>query len=124
MIPRTISAIRLGPSDNTHGAFFFMNINTGCRLHAHSWTALSMLDDVIERVDELGHKQTMLNMVNGPVLNGALAYRSYHQSPTMMMIMFPMMPTFSLSPLLTMTVRTNSLYTSIPLPPITMMPMQ
>ena len=64
MIPRPIGTIQLGPSGNTQGANFFMNINTGRRLHVRSWTALPMPDDVIERVDELGHKQTMPNMVN------------------------------------------------------------
>ena len=50
MQSRTLGAITLGPDSSARGGYYFMNLNTGKRIHNRHWTSLPMSDEVIKRV--------------------------------------------------------------------------
>ena len=56
MKARTLGAIALGPDNSQQVGYWFMNLNTGKRIHRRSWTSVPMPDEVIKRVEELGRK--------------------------------------------------------------------
>ena len=56
MQSRTLGAITLGPDSSARGGYYFMNLNTGKRIHRRNWTDLPMPDEVIKRVEQLGKK--------------------------------------------------------------------
>ena len=53
---RRISAICLRPS-NDQGGYYFMNLQTGKRIHGYNFTELAMPDHVIARVHELASNE-------------------------------------------------------------------
>ncbi|GAX19421.1 hypothetical protein FisN_4Lu403 [Fistulifera solaris] len=59
MQPRTTGAICLGPTGNEQGGHYFLSLSTGERLHRQYWTPMTMPNDVIARVSQLGAKQKM-----------------------------------------------------------------
>ena len=56
MTARSLGAIALGPSLGQSSGYYFMNLNTGKRIHRRSWTELPMPNEVIKRVEYLGRK--------------------------------------------------------------------
>ena len=60
---RAIPAIALRPS-NLAGAFYFMSILSGKRLHAYQWKELPITQDVIDRVHELGTQEHQPSEIN------------------------------------------------------------
>ena len=54
MQARSLGAIALGPSHGQSSGYYFMNLNTGKRIHRRSWTELPMPNEVIKRVEQLG----------------------------------------------------------------------
>merc|ERR1712214_141743 len=56
MTARSLGAIALGPSLGQSSGYYFMNLNTGKRIHRRSWTELPMPNEVIKRVEYLGKK--------------------------------------------------------------------
>ena len=48
MQARTLGAITLGPDSSARGGYYFMNLNTGKRIHRRNWTPLPMPDEVIK----------------------------------------------------------------------------
>ena len=56
MTARSLGAIALGPSLGQSSGYYFMNLNTGKRIHRRSWTELPMPNEVIKRVEFLGRK--------------------------------------------------------------------
>ena len=56
MQSRTLGAITLGPDTTGRGGYYFMNLNTGRRIHRRTWDAIPMPDTVIKRVEHLGKK--------------------------------------------------------------------
>lgn len=48
----TLGIITLGPDSSARGGYYFMNFKTGMRIHCITWTALSMPDEVIKRVEQ------------------------------------------------------------------------
>ena len=50
---RTLGAICLGPSGNLQGGYKFMNLQIGNKLTRRMWMALSMPQEVIDRVNKL-----------------------------------------------------------------------
>ena len=67
MKPRTIPAISLGPSGNTQGTYYFMNLLTGKRVHGRTWQRLPITTDIINSVHRLAEKQRMPDMPEGPI---------------------------------------------------------
>ena len=65
---RIVDAICLGPSANTQGTYTFMSLDTGRRLHGRSWKVFIRDQTIIDRVHELGRKQNMPEMDNGPII--------------------------------------------------------
>ena len=54
---RSVGAIAL-QSSNEHGAYYFMSLESGKRIHAtfNNWKELSIYDDVISRVEEIAEE--------------------------------------------------------------------
>ena len=50
-------AICLRPNNNLQGGYKFMSLVTGCKIDHRSWTELPMLQEVIERVNQLGRAE-------------------------------------------------------------------
>jgi hypothetical protein len=51
---RTVGAICLGPTGNIQGSYKFLNLRIGRRITHRCWTALSMPQEVIDCVNQLG----------------------------------------------------------------------
>ena len=56
MTARSLGAIALGSSLGQSSGYYFMNLNTGKRIHRRSGTELPMPNEVIKRVEFLGRK--------------------------------------------------------------------
>ena len=56
MNSRTVGAITLRASDE-HSSYYFMSLRTGRRLNSSQWTELSIIDEVIYRVDNMAKKE-------------------------------------------------------------------
>ena len=56
MTARSLGAIALGPSLGQSAGYYFMNLNTGKKIHRRSWTELPIPNEVIKRVEYLGKK--------------------------------------------------------------------
>jgi Zinc knuckle len=56
MHARTTGAIAIRPTGNRQGGYYFMSLTTGRRLTRNRWTELPMPQDVIDRVNALGHR--------------------------------------------------------------------
>ena len=54
---RTLGAICLGPTGNTQGGYYFMNLTTGKRFSGFKWDELPIPEHVIKRVNHLGKAQ-------------------------------------------------------------------
>ena len=61
MQSRTLGAITLGPDISARGGYYFMNLNTGKKIHRRTWTPVPMPNEVIKRVEELGRKDGQPN---------------------------------------------------------------
>jgi hypothetical protein len=57
MAPRTTGAVALRPTGNAQGGYYFMSLTTGWRISQNRWTALSMPQDVISRITQMGQQQ-------------------------------------------------------------------
>ena len=60
---RTLGAITLGPDNSNQVGYYFLNLNTGHRIHRRSWTPLPMPDFVIQRVEALGRRDNQPNLL-------------------------------------------------------------
>ena len=60
---RTLGAITLGPDNSNQVGYYFLNLNTGQRIHRRSWTLLPMPDFVIQRVEALGRRDNQPNLL-------------------------------------------------------------
>ena len=47
-VARSLGAIALGPDTSQQAGHWFMNLNTGRKIHRRSWTALPMLQEVVK----------------------------------------------------------------------------
>ena len=56
MQSRTLGAITLGPDISARGVYYFMNLNTGKKIHRRNWTPVPMPNEVITRVEQLRRK--------------------------------------------------------------------
>jgi len=59
---RKISCIALRPCNNK-GGYYFLNLETGRKIHGHDWTELAIPDRIIDRVHELADEE------NAPALD-------------------------------------------------------
>ena len=60
---RTLGAITLGLNNSSQAGYYFMNLNTGKRIHRRSWTPVPMPDEVIKRIEQLGKKDNQPNLL-------------------------------------------------------------
>ena len=93
MKQRTVPSICHGTSGNTQGTYRFMSLHTGRKLRGRTWKRLQILSNAIETVHNLGHKQHMHNMPNGPVFEWRPHIPLLPQVVNMMMLTM-MMPVF------------------------------
>ena len=60
---RSLGAITLGPDSSQQAGYWFMNLNTGERIHRRSWTPLPMPEEVIKIVEQLGKSDGQPNLL-------------------------------------------------------------
>ena len=58
--PRSIYGIALY-QQNDRGGYAFMNLDTGCVVHANTWTQLPITDAVSKRVETIGTNMIMVD---------------------------------------------------------------
>jgi hypothetical protein len=56
MNTRTVGAIATRPTGNTQGGYYFIRLDTGCRINRKDWTSLSMPAAVIDQVHRLARR--------------------------------------------------------------------
>ena len=63
MQTRTLGAINLCPDRSSQAGYYFMNLNTGKRIHRRKWTPITMTDEVVKRVEQLGIRNNQPNLL-------------------------------------------------------------
>ena len=63
MKARTIGAITLRLDNSQQAGYWFINLNTGNRIHRRSCTLISMPDEVVKRVEQLGKLDGQPNLL-------------------------------------------------------------
>ncbi len=56
-LPRSVSAIMLGPTGNVQGTYYSNNLDSGCQIVAYQFTILPMPREVIDRVHAIANAQ-------------------------------------------------------------------
>ena len=64
---RSVPTISLRQS-NTGGGHYFMNVETGKRIHAHVWTELQLTKSVIAEVENIARKEKQPTIKNGNLI--------------------------------------------------------
>ena len=67
MTSRTFEAIATRPSDDA-GLYYFISLQTGCRINRRSWTSLSIPEAVVSQVHRLAHRAKTTKKLPSPTV--------------------------------------------------------